>query len=319
MTTLSDVPSLAGPPSLHDLPAPPPGRTGWPWTEASAPLPPALPDGRPWPRITVVTPSYNQGAFVEETIRSVLLQGYPDLEYVVVDGGSTDGSVAVIEKYERWIARWVSEPDRGQTHAINKGFGGSTGEVMGWVNSDDLLLPNALAHVGRTMGADPGTDVVCGFRLTRLDGGQGDEPYVHPRPKPGTLERDCYVAQETVYWRRKVYDVAGPLDEEYTYTMDYEYWQRILASGFEFTLIPEFMGVIRIHGSAKGSTMEDVRLMELRKVYKKYLNTDKDTENIKRELNIFWRSRTTFLYKVRLSRFHKSKMIYKFIVPLLCW
>src|SRR5688572_28969334 len=105
-------------PMLSDLPAPPPGKTGWPWTEETFQLPEAMPDGKRWPRISIVTPSYNQGQFIEETIRSVLLQCYPNLEYIVIDGGSTDDSVEIIEKYKSWLTYWVSEPDKGQVDAI---------------------------------------------------------------------------------------------------------------------------------------------------------------------------------------------------------
>jgi glycosyltransferase involved in cell wall biosynthesis len=136
-------------PHITSLPSPPTGKAGWPWTEATPPLPPTMPDGQPWPLISIVTPSYNQGQFIEETIRSVLLQGYPNLEYIIIDGGSSDESVEIIRKYEPWLAYWVSEKDRGQSHAINKGLRRSSGEVFNWLNSDDLLAPGALAETGR--------------------------------------------------------------------------------------------------------------------------------------------------------------------------
>jgi len=117
-------------PTLSGLPPPPNDRVGWPWTEATPPAGETLPDGRPWPKISIVTPSYNQGQFIEETIRSVLLQGYPNLEYLIIDGGSTDGSVEIIRKYEPWLAYWVSERDGGQSEAINKGFRRATGEIV---------------------------------------------------------------------------------------------------------------------------------------------------------------------------------------------
>ena len=110
-------------PTLKDLPSPPFGKSGWPWTEQSKPLPDTTPDGQLWPGISIVTPTYNQGMFIEECIRSVLLQDYPDLEYIVIDGGSTDETVDIIKKYERWLAYWESKPDRGQSHAIKKRTG----------------------------------------------------------------------------------------------------------------------------------------------------------------------------------------------------
>ena len=132
---------------LIELPNPPQGKTGWPWTEGSDSIPERMPDGSEWPKISIVTPSYNQAQYLEETIRSVLLQGYPNLEYIIIDGGSTDGSVEIIKKYEPWLSYWVSEPDRGQSHAINKGFERSTGEIMAWINSDDYYKPNAFKNV----------------------------------------------------------------------------------------------------------------------------------------------------------------------------
>ena len=134
-------------PTFSQLPSASQGRIGWPWTEAVPPLAATAPDGRAWPKISVVTPSYNQGKFIEETIRSILLQSYPNLEYIIIDGGSTDDSVQIIRKYEQWLTYWVSEPDRGQAHAINKGFARCTGELMGWINSDDSLFPNALHYL----------------------------------------------------------------------------------------------------------------------------------------------------------------------------
>jgi len=144
-------------PTLRELPAPAKDKTGWPWTEESERLPDKMPDGRPWPKISIVTPSYNQGQFIEETIRSVLLQGYPNLEYIIIDGGSTDNSVEIIKKYSPWLTYWVSEPDRGQSQAINKGLAHCTGEVFNWINSDDLLCPGALRAVATAWAKKAGT------------------------------------------------------------------------------------------------------------------------------------------------------------------
>lgn len=149
-------------PTLTDLPSPPPGKTGWPWTNESLPLPPTMPDGTAWPRVSIVTPSYNQGQFIEETIRSVLLQGYPNLEYIIMDGASTDCSVEIIRKYEPWLAYWVSEKDKGQTVAINKGWHHSTGEVLAYLNSDDTLEPDAVVRAVTALEQDSQSDFVFG-------------------------------------------------------------------------------------------------------------------------------------------------------------
>ncbi len=142
-------------PTIEQLPAPSYGRVGWPWDHDSTRLPASMPDGRPWPRISVITPSYNQGEYIEETIRSVLLQGYPNYEYLVIDGGSTDGSQDIIAKYDQWLAYCVSEPDRGQADAINKGLALITGGIWNWLNSDDVLCPGAFQAIGSAHTENP--------------------------------------------------------------------------------------------------------------------------------------------------------------------
>ena len=126
------------------LPPAPAHCTGWPWTTHTTATPATE---LSWPRISIVTPSYNQGHYLEETIRSVLLQGYPNLEYIVIDGGSQDNSLEIIQKYQPWIAYWHSQPDRGQADALNQGFARATGEICAYLNSDDLFLPNTLFSV----------------------------------------------------------------------------------------------------------------------------------------------------------------------------
>jgi hypothetical protein len=131
---------------LIDLPSSPTNKTGWMWTEVSPQLPDPGPDSHLWPRITIVTPSFNQGRFLEETIRSILFQGYPHLEYIIIDGGSNDNSVDIIKKYEPYLAYWVSEKDRGQAHAINKGFARASGDIYAYLNSDDFSISLSTVH-----------------------------------------------------------------------------------------------------------------------------------------------------------------------------
>jgi glycosyltransferase involved in cell wall biosynthesis len=215
-------------PTLIDLPVALAGKVGWPWTEASPPLPD---NGINWPRISIVTPSYNQGQYLEETIRSVLLQGYPNLEYLVIDGGSTDQSQEIICKYERWLTYWVSEKDRGQAHAINKGFSRCTGDLIGWINSDDLLLPGALQQLATAFRQHPQA-ILMGEVINFHDYfGFGQLM----RPKNVTFETivepwryDMFWHQPGVYVPRHLYQQVGELDESLRYTFDWDWLCRLL-------------------------------------------------------------------------------------------
>ena len=149
-------------PTLSELPDPPAGRSGWPWTQGGSHQSGGETDIRVWPKISIVTPSFNQGIFVEETIRSVLLQGYPNLEYIVIDGGSTDDSVEIIRKYEKWLSFWVSEHDAGQADAVNKGWILSNSSILGWLNSDDTYSDSTLIRVANTFTNDQAILMVYG-------------------------------------------------------------------------------------------------------------------------------------------------------------
>jgi len=216
-------------PTLLELPSPPQGRNGWPWTEECPKLPDAMPDGQQWPKISVVTPSYNQGEFIEMTIRSVLLQGYPNLEYLVMDGGSTDNSVKIIRKYEQWLACWVSEPDRGQSHAINKGFEKASGTIYTWLNSDDYLLKDALKNVGMAYKASPASGGWFGRCLQVSVSGK---TLLAVRPNRLDAEGlaawgDNAVTQPSCFFSRVAWQNCGPLDENLHYAMDMDLWIKI--------------------------------------------------------------------------------------------
>ncbi|MEH1863695.1 MAG: glycosyltransferase family 2 protein [Nostoc sp.] len=157
--------------TLNELPPPPPGKTGWPWTENTQLLPEKMPDGSEWPKISIVTPNYNYGRFIEETIRSVLLQGYPNLEYIILDGGSTDDSIEIIKKYDKWLTYWVSEKDNGQASAINKGIELATGKWFNWLNSDDILLRNALKNLAEISKLVDNVKWISGMRLEMDEAG----------------------------------------------------------------------------------------------------------------------------------------------------
>jgi glycosyltransferase involved in cell wall biosynthesis len=186
-----------------------------------------MPDGRPWPVVSVVTPCLNQEKFIAETIRSVLLQGYPELEYIIIDGGSTDGSVEVIKEYEPWLTYWISEPDRGQSHAVNKGWKRAHGEILGWVNSDDTYNPGALGYAAGTLQHNPAVSMVYSD-MNYID--VSSKVIYRLRSQPYDFHKlllDNYVTQSTVFLRREVLDRVGLLDERYRLIMDHELWLRI--------------------------------------------------------------------------------------------
>ncbi|MCS4054124.1 glycosyltransferase family 2 protein [Salinibacter ruber] len=240
-------------PTLDDLPPPPSGTVGWPWTEETEPAN-SLASGATWPTISMVTVSYNQGQYLEKTIRSVLLQGYPDLEYIVIDGGSDDESLDIIRKYESWLAYWVSEADRGQTHALNKGLKRCTGDVFNWVNSDDYLAQNALQTVGRHM-SDSSVHVLCGYARQFEDETGETAAHVQLRLKD-SLEKSVvqhHFRQLPTYYRLDVLRRTGPLNERLNFIMDSELWVRYLldqgASRVQFT--DELLGHFRLHDVSK--------------------------------------------------------------------
>src|SRR4051812_44745583 len=174
------------------------------------------------PRITIVTPSLNQAPFLERTIRSVLDQDYPDLEYLVFDGGSTDGSVEILRRYDDRIAYWESVADRGQSHAVNKGFERAAGEIVGWINSDDYYLPGALATAASAFETIPDTDWLCGACRYLNSEGRLETVWTprSPRgPRSAWAYEPWYVPQASSFWRRAMLDRLGRLREDYHYAM----------------------------------------------------------------------------------------------------
>lgn len=243
-------------PTLVDLPAPLTGGKGWPWVEESFQLPDTMSNGRPWPRVSMVTPSYNQGHFLEETIRSVLLQGYPNLEYMVMDGGSSDESVEIIQRYEPWLAYWKSEPDRGQAHAVNQGWTRATGVIYGWINSDDLLVPGAIGVAANAL-SDGAARWICGGAsvidtLGREVAVEMPRPHLNMENMIATWQRPSYsYPQMSSYVTADVVQSAGLLREDLAYVMDHEYWLRLVALGYDPVLIETVLSRYRLHGQSK--------------------------------------------------------------------
>nr|MDQ3823243.1 glycosyltransferase [Actinomycetota bacterium] len=215
------------------------------------------------PLVSIVTPSYNQGRFLEETLRSVLDQDYPRVEYLVVDGGSDDGSVDLLERYADRLAWWTSEPDAGQAAALNKGFARARGEILGWVSSDDTLLPGAVSRMVAELERDPDAMLVYGEALFVDERGREIFPLA-PRPfDVATMVRTCanHVVQPGSLFRRRALELAGPLNEDAHYLFDFEFALALWRAGGKIVRVPDRVATYRVHVDSKsgGGTLLKAR------------------------------------------------------------
>jgi len=211
------------------------------------------------PLVSIVTPSFNQGAFLEETMRSVLDQDYPSLEYVVVDGGSTDGSAEIVRRYADRLAWWTSEPDRGQADALNKGFAHTRGDYVGWLCSDDTLLPGAVSRLVAALEADPSLVIAYGDAVyTDAASARKDVAFSGPWDPP-RMVREAQVRnqQPASLYTRRGWEAAGPLDEDAWYYLDFQFTVRLAGAGGGVH-VPEPLATYRIHAGGK-STGEPAR------------------------------------------------------------
>jgi glycosyltransferase involved in cell wall biosynthesis len=228
-----------------------------------------------WPKISIVTPSYNQGQFLERTILSVLNQNHPNLEYIIIDGGSTDGSVEIIEKYEKYLACWVSEEDDGQAEAIKKGFRRSTGQVLAWLNSDDIYLPGTLLRVGSVFRENPHADVVYGNKYLvdekgRIIGERRLTPYIPYISKLGFLYGGFGIYQPAAFWTKELYYKVGGIDTGFVHCMDNDLFARFALAGAKFKFIREFLTGFRVHQNSKTSTLRHIARNEIQTIKGEY-------------------------------------------------
>jgi len=221
----------------------------------------------PCPRIALVTPAFNHARFLGATIESVVSQECPSLVYTVQDGASTDGTKELLESYSE-SAFWRSEPDDGQAQAINRGFSGIQCDIMGYLNSDDVLLPGTLAYIANYFATHPDIDVVYGHRINIDREGLEIGRAILPRHDEKAIKWADYIPQETMFWRRRVWDALNGIDESFRFAMDWDFILRAQQEGFKLARVPRFLACFRIHDSQKTAALahvgeEEMKLLRL--------------------------------------------------------
>jgi len=246
---------------------------------SALPPPPPLP-AEP-PRIAIVTPSFNHVRYLSATIDSILGQDYPNLHYHVQDGASVDGTLELLQGRGDSIS-WRSEPDQGQAHAINIGFAGVDCDIMAYLNSDDMLLPGTLAYVVNFFLARPEIDIVYGHRVfidrEGLEVGRAVLPAHHDK----TLRYADYIPQETMFWRRRVWQALGSLDESFHYALDWDFILRAQAAGFRFERLPRFLACFRVHDEQKTAATYAVGVKEMQVLRRRHLGFSPTQVEIRR-------------------------------------
>lgn len=243
------------------------------------------------PTISIVTPNLNQGPFIERTIRSVIEQGYPKLEYIVQDGLSTDESVEVIKRYAPQLSSWASVKDKGQSQAINLGLKRSHGEIMAYLNSDDVLLPGCLQYVANYFFKHPEIDVVYGDRLLIDEEDRVINYWVLPKHDAETLMWADYIPQETMFWRRSAWDrVGGCIDESFHFAMDWDLIMRFQAAGLKFAHLPRFLGAFRItDGQKTNQLLQTSGLREMNRIRERMLGFVPDEVQVTQQVRQYIR------------------------------
>lgn len=230
------------------------------------------------PRITIITPSFNQGHYIEQTIVSVLSQNYPDLEYIVMDGGSTDSTVEILKKYDGKLL-WFSEQDRGQSHAINKGLQMATGQVIAFLNSDDIYEPSALLKVGKFFMTHARANWLTGKCHTIDQKGNEIRKAITCYKNFWLMLKNYhvmlvlnYISQPATFWRREVTEIVGGFDESLRYAMDYDYWLRV-GGRFKLWLLHDYLASFRVHPNSKAGSSAHAQFEAEFQIAKRYITS----------------------------------------------
>jgi glycosyltransferase involved in cell wall biosynthesis len=219
------------------------------------------------PKISLVTPSFNQGRYLERTLCSVLDQAYPRLEYVVQDGGSSDDSTSILQGYSTRLHHWESAADAGQAAALNHGFARTSEPIMAYLNADDVLLPGALAAVARFFAAHPEVDVVYGHRILIDAEDQEIGRWILPAHSDLAIVWQDFVPQETLFWRRRLWERSGGyVDEQFHFALDWELLLRFRRAGARFVRLPRFLGAFRVHEQQKTSSQQTIGRAEIERL-----------------------------------------------------
>lgn len=226
------------------------------------------------PLISIVIPSFNQGQFIEQTLTSVLGQNYPNIELIVIDGGSSDNTLQVLEKYRESIRHVISEPDNGQADAINKGFRLAQGDILAWLNSDDMYLPCTLSKIAEAIKSPKEPELIYGGALYFFDKTTYTFGELPPDFDPARLTYFDYIVQPSAFWTRSVWETAGELNESYHYLLDWDWFIRA-SNVCRFTRLDgEYLSIYRLHGMHKSGTGKDARQKEILHVVEKYASQE---------------------------------------------
>lgn len=247
------------------------------------------------PSIAIVTPSYQQGRYLERTVYSVLSQDYPRLEYVVQDGGSEDETVAVLKRFAGLLGAWASEPDEGQADAINRGFTRISGEIMAYLNSDDLLLPGSLAYVASYFAAHPEVDLVYGHRIMIDEHDREVGRWVLPPHDADVLPVTDFIPQETMFWRRELWERAGgQMDASLNFAIDWDLLLRFRAAGARMVRLPRYLGAFRVHAEQKTAREQSLCREETELLQKRELGRTMTEEEVFARAQPFLRRHVAF-------------------------